>query len=330
VWGWLLKIIATLILLTALGAGLLFYKAREVFIEPLPIKAPIIFEIKNGSTLGNEARKLVSDNIAITPYIFHFGLYVLDMKAPIKAGEYELTPGMSARDVLLLFQKGSNYLRQVTLPEGLTSYEIVQILNAVQDLSGTIETIPAEGSFLPETYSYRKDEPRSEVIKRMQDALTKTLDTAWEGRTKNLPITTKEDALILASIVEKETGTVEERRRVAGVFINRLRRNMPLQTDPTVIYAITKGAHKNDGQGPLGRRLLSKDLEINSPYNTYLYTGLPPTPIANAGKASIEAALNPETHEFIYFVADGTGGHAFAKTLAEHNANVAKWRKIKK
>ena len=163
----------------------------------------------------------------------------------------------------------------------------------------------------------------------MQAAMAKTIDELWENRSDNLPIKTKEEAIILASIIEKETGVGAERKKVAGVFINRLRKNMMLQTDPTVIYALTKGKIQEEGKGPLGRRLLRKDLKVNSPYNTYKNTGLPPGPIANPGRAAIEAALNPETHDYIFFVADGTGGHAFGKNLKEHNANVAKWRKIR-
>ena len=164
----------------------------------------------------------------------------------------------------------------------------------------------------------------------MQADLNAVLDSAWASRQANLPLKSRQEALTLASIIEKETGVKGERRRVAGVFINRLRIGMALQTDPTVIYAITKGKHQNNGRGPLGRRLLRKDLKIDSPYNTYRYPGLPPGPIANAGKAAIEAALNPEDHDYLYFVADGTGGHVFSKTLAEHNANAAKWRIIRK
>ena len=159
--------------------------------------------------------------------------------------------------------------------------------------------------------------------------MTKTLDELWEGRAANLPVKTKEEALILASVIEKETGVPSERGRVAGVFVNRLKRGIALQTDPTVIYAITKGKIQDEGKGPLGRRLLSKDLQIDSPYNTYKNRGLPPGPIANPGRDSIAAALNPEVHEYIFFVADGTGGHVFAKTLAEHNRNVANWRKVR-
>jgi UPF0755 protein len=168
------------------------------------------------------------------------------------------------------------------------------------------------------------------VINRMQASMTKTIDELWEQRSSTLPFTTKEEAIVLASIVEKETGHPEERERVAGVFINRLRKGMALQTDPTVIYAITKGEHKNEGKGPLGRRLLLKDLEIDSPYNTYKNPGLPPGPIANPGRASIKATLNPEEHDYIYFVADGTGGHIFSRTLDEHNRNVREWRKIRR
>ena len=160
--------------------------------------------------------------------------------------------------------------------------------------------------------------------------MTGAIDELWPTRAGNLPFTTEEEAITLASIVEKETGKPEERKRVAGVFINRLRQKIPLQTDPTVIYAITKGKPQNNGQGPLGRRLLSKDLEIDSPYNTYKYPGLPPGPIANPGRESIEAVLQPEEHNFIYFVADGSGGHVFAATLDEHNRNVTQWRKIRK
>ena len=183
---------------------------------------------------------------------------------------------------------------------------------------------------LPETYNYTKAESRADILQRMRSAQQAAIDELWPKRAANLPFDTPEDALILASIVEKETGVGGERARIAGVFVNRLRIGMALQTDPTVIYALTMGKHKNDGQGPLGRRLLSKDLKVDSPYNTYRYPGLPPTPIANPGRAAIEATLNPEENDYFYFVADGTGGHVFSKILDEHNANAAKWRKIRK
>jgi UPF0755 protein len=210
-------------------------------------------------------------------------------------------------------------------------HEIMAIL-AKQDKLNQIplQTPPAEGSLLPDTYSYTRAESNEDVISRMQKAMTSTIDELWDKRIPGLPFADKNEAMTLASIVEKETGKPEERARIAGVFINRLKAGMPLQTDPTVIYALTGGKPENEGQGPLGRRLLTKDLEIDSPYNTYKYPGLPPGPIANPGRAAIEATLNPEVNDFIYFVADGTGGHIFAKTLSEHNDNVAKWRQIRK
>jgi UPF0755 protein len=192
-----------------------------------------------------------------------------------------------------------------------------------------LTSIPEEGSLLPETYHYMKTDTRQNVIEQMQAAMKKAQDDLWPTRVPDLPVVNMSEVMVLASIVEKETGVPDERRKVAGVFINRLKRGMPLQSDPTAIYALTKGEIKDDGMGPLGRRLLRKDLEIDSPYNTYKYPGLPPGPICNPGRESIAAVLNPETHNYVYFVADGTGGHVFAETLAEHESNVAKWRKIR-
>ena len=225
---------------------------------------------------------------------------------------------------------GNVISRRFTVPEGLTSYEVVNIVNTIDSLEGEITTIPPEGSLLPGTWDYRRGQSRQAVLKRMQESMNQTLDALWANRSDNLPFQTKTELLTLASIIEKETGKSEERSIVAGVFINRLRKKMLLQTDPTVIYALTKGRPQNDGKGPLGRRLLRKDLSYDSPYNTYVYSGLPPGPIANPGHASIAAALNPTEHDYLFFVADGTGGHAFARTLAEHNRNVARWRQIRK
>lgn len=310
-----------------LAAGL-FYVMQELH-RPIEMPTPIVYEIENGTTLGQLEHDLIQRELLPYPHLYKFAARVMGMNAPIMAGEYEISPGMTPLAILSLFQKGSNYQRFITLREGLTSYEIVQILSEEDDLSGEITETPAEGSLLPETYSYTKGENRNNVIARMQLALQQTLDQAWENRADDLPIKSKEEALVLASIIEKETAQPDERERVAGVFINRLRRGMKLQTDPTVIYALTMGEHENEGRGPLGRRLLRKDLKVDSPYNTYLYEGLPPTPIANAGAKAIQAALQPEDNKYIFFVADGTGGHSFAKTLDEHNRNVAKWRTIR-
>jgi UPF0755 protein len=307
-----------------------FWWAAQEFKNPGPLSETKIIEIKRGSGLDEIAWTLRNENAVENPYIFILGARVLNVQSALKAGEYELAPAISPREILEKMKNGDVYVRRFTIAEGRTSFEVVQILNSINALSGEIKNIPAEGSLFPTTYDYKENEDRNAVIARMQSAMIETLDKLWETRAHDLPFTTKAEALILASIVEKETGVPSERKTIAGVFINRLKTGMPLQTDPTVIYAINKGANKNDGLGPLGRRLLSKDLEVDSPYNTYKNAGLPPGPIANPGRDSIAAVLNPEKNEYFYFVADGTGGHVFAKTLAEHNANVAKWREIRK
>lgn len=311
-------------------AAVFAWWGAEQFKKPLVIAEAKLFEVERGMGLGQIAHALANEEIIEEPLIFMAGARVLKAQSDLKAGEYEFQGSLSARDVLIKLRQGKAFQRTFTIPEGLTSYEIVAIINAVPELSGEIMEIPAEGTLLPETYDYRKGEDRSAVIDRLQRDMGNVLDELWEGRAENLPIKTKEEALVLASIIEKETGKPEERFTVAGVFINRLRKGMRLQTDPTVIYALHEGRPQNEGKGPLGRRLLKKDLEFDSPYNTYIYAGLPPGPIANPGRESIEAALNPESHKYIYFVADGTGGHLFSKTLAEHNRNVANWRKVRR
>jgi UPF0755 protein len=295
-----------------------------------PLAETMELEVPPGSGLRGVAALLEEKGVTAYPTLFVIGATLQGKAAQIKAGEYEIPAHVSQQDLLNKMVAGDVIRRQVTVREGLTSYEVVELLKTVPDLNGDVAALPPEGTLLPETYTYRKAEARADTIKEMQGGMEKTLaelcptQPCWPA-----PLTSLKDVVTLASIVEKETGVPGERTRVAGVFLNRLKQGMPLQTDPSVIYAITGGKNKNDGQGPLGRRLLSKDLEIDSPYNTYKYAGLPPGPIANPGKASIEAVLHPELHEFLYFVADGSGGHIFAKTLAEHNKNVAEWRKIR-
>lgn len=211
---------------------------------------------------------------------------------------------------------------RIALAEGATSWQIVEGLKAADFMAGEVADLPAEGSLAPDSYEVVVGGDRNEVIAHMVTAQSARLAAAWANRAEGLPIMTPEQALVLASIVEKETGVPEERGQVASVFVNRLEQGMKLQTDPTVIYGVT------NGQGILGRGLRQSELRKETPYNTYVITGLPPTPIANPGLASIEAALNPDDTPYIFFVADGTGGHAFATTLNEHNANVAKWREI--
>jgi UPF0755 protein len=211
---------------------------------------------------------------------------------------------------------------RIAFAEGVTSWQVVEGLKLVEVLSGEVAEIPAEGSLAPDSYEVRAGAARADLIERMRVAQAEILAAAWANRAEGLPLETPEEALILASIIEKETGIPEERRQVASVFVNRLKRGMRLQTDPTVIYGIT------EGRGVLGRGLRQSELRRETPWNTYVIDGLPPTPIANPGRASIEAALDPDGTDLIYFVADGSGGHAFAETLEEHNRNVAKWRQI--
>lgn len=211
---------------------------------------------------------------------------------------------------------------RVTMAEGVTSWQVVDALSRVGFLTGEVKPQPAEGSLAPQQYEVMRDGTRADLIAEMQKIQAATLKRLWDGRAEGLPYKTPEEAMVMASIVEKETGVPEERAKVASVFLNRMAQGMKLQTDPTVIYGLTKG------QGVLGRGLRQSELRSNTPYNTYVIEGLPPTPIANPGANAIEAALNPAKTNFLFFVADGSGGHAFAETLAEHNANVAKWRKI--
>ena len=217
-------------------------------------------------------------------------------------------------------ESGARY--RVTLAEGATSWQIVEALKAAEFLQGEIEEVPGEGTLAPESYEVTAGTERGEILTRMAEAQARILQELWQTRQADLPISTPEEALILASIIEKETGLPEERPQVASVFVNRLKQGMRLQTDPTVIYGVTRG------QSVLGRGLRQSELRRETPWNTYVINGLPPTPIANPGRAAIAAALDPAATDFLFFVANGTGGHAFARTLAEHNKNVANWRRI--
>jgi UPF0755 protein len=241
----------------------------------------------------------------------------------LKAGEYAIEPGMSPEAIIALLESGKVVLHPIVVPEGLTVTEVYGLLAASDVLTGELPPEPAEGTLMPDTYLVPRDEARPDLVARMQSAMRVELDRLWQARPPDLPLRSPDEALTLASIIEKETAKPDEYRLVSAVFHNRLRRQMMLQTDPTVIYALT------DGKWPLGRELLRADLAIDNPYNTYRVVGLPPGPIANPGRAALAAALDPAPVDYLYFVADGSGGHAFAATLAEHNRNVAHWRKLK-
>ena len=322
-----LLIVAGLIAVAALVTAQRDYAAPGLHTDPVRVT------IERGATIS-DASRAIADAGAL-PNRAVWGLFdgaaLMRMvarstgaAAGIRFGDYEIPAGASMAQIVALLQQGGNVRNRITIPEGLAVWEIVQRLNQEPLLTGTVETLPPEGSLAPDTYEIDRGATRQSVIDRMIAAQARTLDEAWAGRAEGLPYASPEEALIMASIVEKETALPEERPRVASVFVNRLRRGMRLQTDPTVIYGIT------GGKGPLGRALRRSELNEPTPYNTYVIAGLPPTPIANPGRESIRATLNPARTNFLYFVADGTGGHAFATNLADHNRNVAAWRRIER
>lgn len=289
---------------------------------PLPVKEEKTVVISRGSSTDQIAEAIQNNGIPLNVYMFKLAAKAI-ANGYLQAGEYKIIPKQSLADIVIMMRDGKSVIRLLTIAEGLTSLEIVKLLRDNPALSGEITDIPEEGSLWPDTYRYIYGDKRTDIIKIMQEKMQEKLNSIWEKRDNDLPYKTPREALIMASIIEKETGKkAEERSRVAGVFVNRLKRNMPLQADPTVIYAISKGKSNID------RELTRDDLLISSPYNTYLNTGLPPGPISNPGLASLEAAVKPEKNDFLYFVADGTGGHVFSKELAVHNKNVKNWRKI--
>lgn len=319
----------SLALLAVLGIAVVIVGLTILFTIPSKTDTVTDIQITRGMGSRQIADMLEQDNLIINKYPFIIGSKIKNAGKPLQAGEFEIPANASISQILDIIQNGKTIQRKFTIPEGRTSWEIVQILKNEPLLEGEITTIPPEGSLMPDTYFYSKGDSRQDKIARMQESMSDFINKQDANTLAALPLETMEEVIILASIVEKETAVPTEYAQVAGVFINRLNKGMPLQTDPTVIYGITKGEHANNGMGPLGRRLLTKDLQKDTPYNTYTRAGLPPTPIANPGRAAIEAVLHPASHDYLYFVADGTGGHAFAKTLAEHNANVTKWRKIR-
>jgi UPF0755 protein len=309
-------------LLIALAAIVVLFWLVQGWGGSGPAKQNVTVLIREGETLSDAARDLQKAGAIRSAHSFVAHAKLLGSHAPIKAGEYRIPAHLSPSDILKMLQGGKTLQRFVTIPEGLPSVMVHDRLMAAQGLVGQVP-VPREGSVLPDSYSYEREDTRASVLKRMQAAMTKYLAAAWAGRAPGLAVTTPEQALTLASIVEKETAKPEERAMVAGVYMNRLRQNMPLQADPTIIYPITKGR-------PLGRRILESEVHAKNAYNTYEMVGLPAGPICNPGRASIDAVLHPAATKALYFVADGTGGHVFADTLQEQNANVAKWYAIRR
>ncbi|MEA1619258.1 endolytic transglycosylase MltG [Erythrobacter sp. T5W1-R] len=302
-----------------LVAGLI---AASTLLGRATIAEETSFTIPAGASLGQVADKLEAEGLISSAEGFRLRARLLGSAAPIQAGEFLLTPGMSQGDILVAFQSGDVIRRFVTIPEGMPSILVWERVMAQDMLTGDVP-VPPEGSILPDTYNFERGEPRAKLVARMQAAMKQALAEEWAKRSPGLAVSTPEEALILASIVEKETGKSEERRMVAGLYSNRVKQGMRLQADPTIIYPITKGK-------PLGRRIRQSEIAAVNGYNTYTRAGLPVGPITNPGRASIAAVLNPENTDALFMVADGTGGHWFAATLAEHNANVAKWYAIRR
>ncbi|MEY4471877.1 MAG: endolytic transglycosylase MltG [Pseudomonadota bacterium] len=307
---------ATLLALAALGwlvAG--WFSAG-------PLERATAFMVPDGSSLGGVASKLEAEGAISSAKAFRIRARIFGAGAPIKAGEFMLPKGASPSRILSIIQGDEVLRRFVTIPEGMPSIMVYERLMANSQLTGTIE-VPAEGSVLPDTYEIDRGESRQAVLRRMQAAMQRTLAELWAKRSPDTVVTTPAAAVSLAAIVEKETGKSSERGVVAGLYSNRLRQGIMLQADPTIIYPITKGK-------PLGRRIRQSEIQAVNDYNTYTMIGLPKGPITNPGRASIEAVLNPAQTDVLYMVADGTGGHLFAKTLDEHNANVERWFTIRK
>jgi UPF0755 protein len=313
--------------LTILGLVAVLVVAGALWIYQGPGPAARSGEVTNvvlrrGASLPEIASTLEQAGVIRSSSLFLTAAQTTGAARRLKAGEYEFPSRASLRQVLARIRDGKIVRHQVTIAEGLTSDMVVDILMRAPELTGTVPT-PPEGSILPETYQVERGEDRAAVLQRMMDDRDELLDALWAKRQPDLPFKTKEEAVTLASIVEKETGVASERPRVAAVFINRLRQGMRLGSDPTIIYGLTRGR-------PLGRGILMSELQRQTPYNTYLIDGLPPTPIANPGRAALAAVLDPPKSNELYFVADGTGGHVFAATYEEHERNVAKWRQVER
>jgi UPF0755 protein len=311
-----------LVLCVAGGFGIVALQKKMREAGPLP--ADKVVYISPGTEVPDIIASLEKEGVIDSPVLLNAELLIEGARSKLKAGEYMFRQGASLREVLDTLVNGRQILHSVTIPEGLTSMQIVERLRGSDVLVGDIKEIPPEGALLPETYKVARGSSVSDLIRKMQDAEKKLLDQVWARRNPDVPLRSPYEMLTLASIVEKETGKADERPRVAGVFVNRLQKRMRLQSDPTIVYGLV------GGRGTLGRGILRSEVDKWTPYNTYAIDGLPPGPIANPGRAALEAVANPSRTQELYFVADGTGGHVFAESLDQHSRNVARWRQLEK
>lgn len=320
-----LNFVMTLVVLGCAAAIAVFYYAVSAYQNPGPLETNSNFIVRNGAGISEIATSLERNNIITDARVFRYLTAThLDEGESLKAGEYEIKARASMNDIMELLKSGKSILYSVSFPEGLTVRQMFNRMNEDTVLEGDLPTaLPAEGSLRPDTYKFSRGTKRAEIVDQMAAAQQKLVDQIWEKRDPSLGLKSKEEFVTLASIVEKETGVPDERAHVASVFLNRLGKGMRLQSDPTIIYGLFGG----DGK-PADRPIYQSDLKKDTPFNTYIIKGLPPSPIANPGRDALEAVANPWKTQDLYFVADGTGGHVFAATLEDHNANVKRWRKI--
>jgi UPF0755 protein len=317
--------IITILLIAMVGVGAGYYYGKQILEAPGPLQDEKIVNIPSRAGKRDIADVLTREGVIdVNPWVFIGGVLALKASSDLKPGEYAFQKNASLRDVIATIVEGKVVQHAVTIPEGLTSEQIVARLSDNDIFAGSVQEMPREGTLLPETYKFPRGTTREQVIQRMQQAQKRALTDIWERRSQDIPIKTPEQLVTLASIVEKETGKADERSRVAAVFLNRMRQKIKLQSDPTIIYGLV------GGKGTLGRPIKRSEINQPSPYNTYVIEGLPPGPISNPGRASLEATANPARTRDLYFVADGTGGHAFTETYDQHLKNVAKLRATEK
>jgi peptidoglycan lytic transglycosylase G len=317
--------VITIILICMIGAGGVYVYGKKMLESPGPLAEDKTVNIPPRSGTREIAETLQREGVIdVNPWLFTGAALALKAKSDLKPGEYAFQKSASLRDVIAIIVEGKVVQHSVTVPEGLTSEQIVARLSDNNIFAGSVREVPREGTLLPETYKFPRGTPREQVIQRMQQAQKRVLAEIWERRNPDIPVKSPEQLVVLASVVEKETGRADERSRVAAVFTNRLRQKMKLQSDPTIIYGLV------GGKGTLGRPIKRSEITQPSPYNTYVVEGLPPGPIANPGRASLEAAANPARTRDLFFVADGSGGHTFTETYDAHQKGVARLRAMEK